>query len=249
MSAATTDPCEFLPWDTEFFGHRIARVTANRLDADRAEAVRRWCETHTIECLYFLADLDDFETTHLAERQRFDLVDVRVTLRRSIDEKPVERTDSAAPIEVRPFLLSDIPALEEIARNSHGDSRFYFDRRFSRDRCAALYAAWIKKSCQGEADAVFVADRKEGPCGYITCRLSGAGQGQIGLFAVAAHARGQGAGRKLILESARWFAQQAAGSVAVVTQGRNIAAQRLYQSCGFFTHAVQLWYHWWQGEH
>jgi ribosomal protein S18 acetylase RimI-like enzyme len=33
--------------------------------------------------------------------------------------------------------------------------------------------------------------------------------------------------------------------VSVVTQGRNVAAQKLYQSCGFTTCSVQLWYHWW----
>ena len=32
---------------------------------------------------------------------------------------------------------------------------------------------------------------------------------------------------------------------SVVTQGRNVAAQRLYQSAGFRTAAVQLWHHCW----
>ena len=31
----------------------------------------------------------------------------------------------------------------------------------------------------------------------------------------------------------------------VVTQGRNIAGQRLYQRCGFLTRSVELWYHKW----
>ena len=31
----STEPCEFLSWDTEFFGHRIARVKRNRLRAVR----------------------------------------------------------------------------------------------------------------------------------------------------------------------------------------------------------------------
>jgi len=31
----------------------------------------------------------------------------------------------------------------------------------------------------------------------------------------------------------------------VVTQGRNLAAQRLYQRNGFVTASLQLWYHRW----
>lgn len=42
-----------------------------------------------------------------------------------------------------------------------------------------------------------------------------------------------------------WFAARDIQSVQVVTQGRTISAQRLYQNCGFMTHSVQLWYHKW----
>jgi hypothetical protein len=31
----------------------------------------------------------------------------------------------------------------------------------------------------------------------------------------------------------------------VVTQGNNLAAQRLYQTCGFLSRDLQLWYHKW----
>jgi len=33
-----------------------------------------------------------------------------------------------------------------------------------------------------------------------------------------------------------------------VTQGSNIAAQRLYQRSGFLPKSVQLWYHFWPRE-
>jgi RimJ/RimL family protein N-acetyltransferase len=50
------------------------------------------------------------------------------------------------------------------------------------------------------------------------------------------------------LEALQWFADQGMDSMEVVTQGRNVAAQRLYQKCGFATKEVQLWYHHWFGE-
>jgi GNAT superfamily N-acetyltransferase len=69
------------------------------------------------------------------------------------------------------------------------------------------------------------------------------------LMAVAEKAHGQGFGHDLVKASLWWFANQGATRVRVATQGRNIAAQRLYQACGFRTCAVHLWYHWWSPQH
>ena len=57
---------------------------------------------------------------------------------------------------------------------------------------------------------------------------------------------GYGAGVEKDYESALdWFATQGVEKVTVVTQGRNGAAQRLYQRCGFVTGSIHLWYHKW----
>jgi len=42
-----------------------------------------------------------------------------------------------------------------------------------------------------------------------------------------------------------WFADQNASNITVVTQGRNVAAQRLYQRLGFVTRSLELTYHKW----
>jgi ribosomal protein S18 acetylase RimI-like enzyme len=58
-----------------------------------------------------------------------------------------------------------------------------------------------------------------------------------------------GVGRKLVVASLGWFDAHGADRVTVVTQGRNIAAQRLYQRCGFLTRSTGLWYHRWFSEY
>ena len=70
-------------------------------------------------------------------------------------------------------------------------------------------------------------------------------QGQIGLVGVSAEARGRGVGHALVNHALDWFTRNDVEAVAVVTQGGNVAAQRLYQRCGFLTESVQLWYHKW----
>lgn len=236
---APDGPCRILPWDSAFFGLCIARVPDGPLTERQASDILRWCVDNAVDCLYFLATPTDAETTHVAERHGFSLVDVRVTLER--DAVEVRR---GAVSEVRPASADDLESLRQIATTSHTDSRFYFDHRFPRERCDALYALWIEQSCAGAAGVTLVVDNGKGPTAYLTCDLDGQ-VGQIGLMAVAAEARGRGVGRVLVEAGVSWCAERGANRMRVVTQGRNISAQALYQRCGFTTAGVGLWYHRW----
>ncbi len=239
--------CEFLPWDTEFFGQRIGRVIGNSLDAESMEAVLRWCEQNEIACLYFLADSTDARTIQLAEQHDFHFVDVRVTLERGLSSTPDNGfLSSMSEAVVRPALFTDLEALQLLAKDSYQDSRFYFDPCFPRERCSALYQTWIRRSCEGYADFVWVAELGGKPVGYITCQLSEDRKaGQIGLVGVGEEGRGHGIGTLLVQTALNWFVSVGGETALVVTQGRNIAAQRLYQHCGFVTREVAIWYHKW----
>ncbi len=237
--------CQFLRWDTEFFGYRIARVVGHCLDRERVKAILQWCEDHAIECLYFLADPGDPETVSLAEEYGFHLVDVRVTLQCDLgDWEPCDGPQSV--VQVRRARPGDDPILQAIARTAYHDSRFYFDLGFSRESCAALYETWIRQDCEGEADVVLVAEVDGRPVGYVTCHLDDDRvHGRIGLLGVAEEVRDRGVGHTLVCQALRWFQEQDVRTVSVTTQGRNVAAQRLYQQCGFLTESVYIWYHKW----
>lgn len=231
--------CEYLEWDSQFFGVRIARLTEARLTPGSAAAARQWCRANEIDCLYFLADANDLETVRLAQLHAFQLVDIRLTLERQLG-------DGIGPATaVRPFQPTDGGALRAIARVSHGDSRFYYDPRFARERCDALYEAWIERSFGGWADAVLVAEWEGAPAGYISCHRTSGEVGSIGLFAVVREHQRRGLGRQLVAAALEYFRQNGMKQATVVTQGRNVASQRIYQRCGFITQAVQLWYHGW----
>ncbi len=243
-----SNPCQFLPWDSQFFGVRIARVLPGRLSPGLIERILVWCQEQAIACLYFLADSDHDETVSLAEAHGFHLVDIRLTLQWDARNQQEITTSNGAAV-LRPFQAGDLPVLQAIAGDSYHDSRFYFDGHFAPEACDLFYATWIKNSCEGYADQVLVTEQEGQPVGFITCHLpNGQGNpalGQIGLVGVAAQARGSGLGRMLVNGALDWFQQQGISQVQVVTQGRNLAAQRLYQRCGFLTHNVQLWYHKW----
>lgn len=231
--------CKILDWDSRFFGRRIARCELRRLTPRTWPKIRKWCAAKRIDCLYFLADPTDLRTRGIVETERFKLADVRLTL--SAETRPARRPSAG----VRAFREEDLPALKKIATGSHRLSRFYQDGGFSKKKCDALYETWIEKSCRGWADVVLVAEYRNRPAGYLTVHRRSSSLGEIGLVAVAPFAQGQGLGRALVEAGMGWLTERNVKKASVTTQGVNVAAQRLYQSCGFRTEEVSLWYHWW----
>jgi dTDP-4-amino-4,6-dideoxy-D-galactose acyltransferase len=236
-----------LPWDTDFFGVATARIIADRLQEDTLTQTLDQCRAAGVQVLYYLAPSDDDGSVRLAEQAGFHLVDIRVTLEWQARGEP------AAPVPdgltIRDQRAEDLPGLQAIAAASYQLSRFYYDGRYPRERCDALYAEWIARSCRAAAERVLVAERRGGIAGFLSADYAPPEQtGQIRLVGISADARGQGIGHILVRAAQRWFHEQGARRVSVVTQGRNIAAQRLYQRCGFVTSADQLWYHKWFDE-
>ncbi len=241
--------CEFLPWDSEFFDRRIARVNGNRLTTAQSLAAIEWGNANAIDCLYFLADSDHPETNQVAEDHGFRFRDIRVAFDRILGE--AKNASFPESIAIRPFRLEDVERLREISRAAYENTRFFNDTHFPHDRCVDMYDTWIRKSClENYADQVIVAELNQQLVGYVTCKLmSEKREGSIGLIGIAEEARNQGLGQHLIEAALNWFVQQNMEKVSVITQGRNIGAQRLYQKCGFATRSVQLWYHRWSTDY
>lgn len=232
---------EWLEWDSRFFGHRISRIHGQTLTEDRELLIRRQAQAEGVECLYLLASASDATTVAVAEAAGYRLTDIRVAYERLL---PSDEVVSPTPRTVRLSRPDDRAALSAIAASSHREARFYFDPRFSRSRCDDFYRTWIERSLDGWADAVFVVESDGMPAGYVSChRVEGAVN--IGLLAVDEHARGDGLGRALVAAVLAHARSVGASVATVVTQGRNVASQRLYQQAGFVVRSVHLWFHYW----
>lgn len=182
----------------------------------------------------FLQTLMDASNFQLALRYGFTPVDIRVTLDR-------KTAFGLAPLDVRLYEPDDLDALVRIARESHRITRYYADPGFPNERCHDLYETWIRNSVEGWADAVLVAGRPAH--GYVTVHAEPGGTASIGLIAVDKAARGQGAGQRLVHGAVRYAHSAGCQRMTVVTQGRNIDAQRVFQRCGFLTCATEVWLH------
>ena len=242
------EPCELLQWDTEHFGLRIGRVRDHRLGANRLREVLSWATDERIDCLYLLADGTDADTHRLAQAHGFRFVDVRLTLGTERVEEVASRLSHGAV--VRPARSADIERLRALAADGFRDSRFYADGRFPPAAVDRLFERWLAGSLDGSlADLVLVVELSGEAAGYITARLDPDQRvGTIELVGTSHPVRRRGVGRALVASALAEFARAGMNRASVVTQGRNVAAQRLYQSCGFRTELVQVWYHHWADE-
>jgi ribosomal protein S18 acetylase RimI-like enzyme len=236
------DPlCSYLEWDSTFFERRIARLNRPRLDEATLAGSQEWCNHNRIDCLYFLADSDHAQTPRLAAGNDFLLTDVRVSLARSLVG---EKEKACADQDIRLAREEDLTLLRSIAKSVHRDTRFYFDPHFEPAKCDLLYQTWIENSLRGFAQAVWIAECDGQAAAYLTGHFQGK-ESRIGLLGVSQTHRGKGLATRLIQQFLSWSREQDALQATVVTQGRNVAAQRLYQRNGFLTESLRLWYHRW----
>lgn len=239
-----------LNWDSEFFGKNIAYLHPKRLTQNILDMAFRKCKEAEIECLYYLCDCHHSKSVKLAEEHGFHFVDIRLSYGMPISSKSLERTiggvDENPGLELRPAEPSDKNALSKIAEESYIYSRYWFDSNFSVEDCRRFYVDWINKSITGNFDdQVTIASSTDGVVGFVSCKRITANVGRIGLIGIREDMRNRGFGKYLIREAIQWALENDLRSLNVVTQGRNILAQRLYQGCGFTSTNTELWYHKW----
>lgn len=242
-----TPTCEFLSWDSDFFGFSIGRVRGDHLTERDSQSVMEWCRKEGIRCLYFLCAADDDESVLVAERYGFHLVDVRLDFLRRIQAFGEVFAGREIKDSVRPYAPGDEEGILAIAANSYRQTRFYYDRHFPVEKASGLYCEWARKSCAGWADAVLVAPARAGVGGFVTCHIDSPSRGRIGLVGVHDEMRGEGIGQLVVNAALSFFTHRGVTEVMVATQGRNLPAQRLYQKCGFRTQGAAYWYHLWIG--
>ena len=87
----------------------------------------------------------------------------------------------------------------------------------------------------------------EPAAGFLVCGMaSETATGSIELIGVAGHSACRGIGRALMHRAHTIMREAGCDRTQVVTQGRNIAAQRLYQGLGYRTLTVGWWLHRWR---
>ncbi|HSN93689.1 MAG TPA: GNAT family N-acetyltransferase [Anaerolineaceae bacterium] len=232
----------FLPWDSDFFGQRIARVLPSTLRIEDIQKLDAWCQDQHINCLYFLSTDTGGHSLKLVEESGFRLADLRVTFLAKLDQLTLPASHNKA---ICLATAADIADLRAIAAHNHVDTRFYADPHFERSKCDELYQIWIEKSINDPHQRVFTYKPENKALGYVSVYPGENNSATIGLVGIAKVCQGQGIGSRLINHCLHTLQAEACTQVEVVTQGRNTIAIQLYEKCGFRIKSIQTWFHKW----
>jgi len=140
----------------------------------------------------------------------------------------------------------DIPHIRRIAVDLYSHSRYTFDVNFPRDKVREFYSSWIEKAVRGTFDDLaWIICANDIPVGFCSVRYQENCEASIGLVGIDNRFAGKGLGAFVLTRTLEELESEGVKRIRVVTQGRNYAAQRLYQKVGFFIKQIEIYYHRW----
>lgn len=239
---------EILDFDSELFGFKVGKLIDNNLSPEKVEKVIQKCKYENIRCLYANLDINDFNTLATASKYNFIISDIRVNFEKNLTTFKYSINQKFKNYEIDDKIKNvDIPYLLALSKQLSQGSRFAFDKNFPKGSAEKLYQLWMLNSINKKVvDKVFVARQMKSkiPVGFVTCKKN-INYGEIVFVAVDKKYRGKGVGSFIVDYALSYFKKMGIEIVQVVTHGKNISAQRLYQKNGFFVWSTSISFHLW----
>lgn len=233
-----------LEWDSNFFGFNVAFLSCMHLTENIYHRIDKFIRKEKIRLVEYLCNCHDSRSVRVAEDHGFRFTDIRITFFKSL----VSQYAVSLPAGIRfaKALPEDIPALRRISEDLYSDSRYAFDSNFDPKKINEFYQGWVEKGVLGQYDdeCWCLYDSKT-PVAFCTIGYLKSNTATIGLVGIHPDYRSLGLGKMLLHSVFNTLLEKGVQTIKVVTQGRNYAAQNLYQSVGFRTKTTQLWYHKW----
>mgnify|MGYP002344313992 CR=1 FL=1 len=231
---------EFLPWDSAFFGYRVARVVINNDDPYDYEQTLRILDQEQARLTYILVSPEALRLNSMIKESGGLLVDKKVTFCKT------SASHSGFRNEIMEYSgTGDEKELSELALQAGLYSRFRIDCNFRNGEYERLYRKWLENSLNGKvAFSVIIARTEERISGLITLGARG-NFADIGLLAVDRSYVGMGIGTELVYYADNEANAKGFSNIKVVTQLDNERACSLYEKCGFSVESLLNIYHMW----
>jgi dTDP-4-amino-4,6-dideoxy-D-galactose acyltransferase len=231
-----------LDWDSQFFEKKIGRIESIITNRNELLGVTSKLTKLNVDLAYYSSVSSLSKGLMYSDSYDIKLVDRKTTYKKRIDQ--------GVPFNscVNKY-AKDFPEqqLLDLSVESGVYSRFKIDDRIGGDKYQDLYRTWIINSVNKKLAAeVLVYKLNETIAGFVTLGEK-KGRADIGIIAVSSAFRGKGIAKSLMLSAENWFFQNSGfKEIQVVTQGDNLPACKLYESCGYEIDKVEYFYHLWK---
>ena len=233
-----------LEWDTKFWGYNIAYLSSRHLSNSILYRINHFIKNEQIRLVEYLCDCHDKRSVSIAEKNGFQFKDIRLTYEKELSNH--QKYSDSVNLKFSLAIEEHLPSLRRLSKDIYKDSRYYFDGNFDRKKTIEFYLLWTEKAVKGEYDdECFIIEMAEEIVGFCTVKYQNTELAQIGLVGISKKHIGKGLGVKLLNCFFNEMFNKGIKNIRVVTQGRNYAAQRLYQKTGFVSYTTELWYHKW----
>jgi ribosomal protein S18 acetylase RimI-like enzyme len=236
---------KLVDWDSQLFGFPIAALNTAKLTADIMSLAATEIAQQKIHMLQYLCPCDDIDSIYQAEVEMFHFVDARLTYQKklvSLDIAPEKKDGIYFGIANE----SHIPELMIISESLYQDTRYYADQHFPRDKVHVLHKTWLANAVHGKFDHIcYCLFIDNNPIGFCSVRYNNQHTATLGLFGIAKEHQRKSLGNYLLQLACADLFSKGYKEILVVTQGKNYGAQRTYQSNGFKSLKVEMWYHKW----
>ena len=228
---------ELLPWDSDFWGLKAARIRACA-EAELTQGLVD-CKALGVRWASLLVPVADTNMVDSAIRAGFQMVDVRVTMSTAVDGR--HELTSASLVQA-----GELEQAQALVDGAFRTSRFHVDAHLDAARCNEFYRTWVRNSFTGElADAIVASRHEDRLDAFVTVQRHPDSKASLPLVAVRTDRRGLGVGTRVVADALDWSSAHGATRVDVVTQLANVAAIRLYESVGFSIDQSAVWLHRW----
>ncbi|MBS1589366.1 MAG: GNAT family N-acetyltransferase [Bacteroidetes bacterium] len=231
-----------LEWDSEFFKFIVGEIVGKIQNEKDIENIELLIRNSNMKLAYYATptELPSF----VFKNDYFDIV--------MVDKKTIYTKSINPDLEISPSIISvdsnppQIEQLVHLAIQSGVYSRFNIDKKIGKDKFEEMYKLWLDNSISRRiAKEVLAYQLDNQIAGFVTLGEKN-NRADIGIIAVDYHFRGKGIGKDLMSSAEKWFSNLGYHSIQVVTQGTNIPACSLYESCGYKVEQVMYFYHFWK---
>jgi len=227
-----------LPWDSDFFGCRIA--AAYQEQGDEAETLRKLCREAAVDCLYlFLNHPLTAGFGSVLQEAGAVCADLKTTFRKNnLQRWSADESFISIPDEISEECY-------RLAVRSGWKSRFYVDEKF-RPMQDALYRKWVDTCSGNRPDAkVWEFHAAAGQLQGMMCAGIEGKTGKLGLISVSPDCQGRGIGSCLMRILENFYLDHGCTSGEIVTQFDNSGACGLYRKFGYrITDIKEVWHLW-----